>query len=102
LFEQTKDTISASEVANTGELKLAKDEHSSFTPSILPAYKQILKTLKEHDADTITIVAIGPMTNLALAAAEDAETFLRAKEVVVMGGAVDVPGNVSSSSSTKI
>ncbi|MBX5449065.1 nucleoside hydrolase [Thermogemmatispora sp.] len=44
---------------------------------------------------TITLVAIGPLTNLALAVRMDPEIAQQVREVVIMGGALRVPGNVT-------
>lgn len=43
----------------------------------------------------LTLVALGPLTNLALAWRRDAHALRQLAEVVIMGGAVTVPGNVT-------
>ncbi|AMB98666.1 ribosylpyrimidine nucleosidase [Aerococcus urinaehominis] len=45
--------------------------------------------------DELTIVTTGPLTNLALAIQKDPEAMLSVRQVVSMGGALTVPGNVS-------
>lgn len=45
----------------------------------------ILNTIKENPYQ-VTLLAIGPLTNLASAYLKDKETFLKVKEIVMMGG----------------
>jgi inosine-uridine nucleoside N-ribohydrolase len=58
------------------------------------AAEAILETVDRWGSE-LTVVALGPLTNLAAAAALDARRLARAGRVVVMGGAVAVSGNVT-------
>lgn len=66
----------------------------STKPSELPAADLILEVLKTHEPNTVRIAAVAPLTNLALAYQKDPATFRRVHSISVMGGALDVPGNV--------
>jgi inosine-uridine nucleoside N-ribohydrolase len=54
----------------------------------------IVDATRRHAAE-LTIVALGPLTNLALAVERDAAAIRGVGRIVVMGGAVDVRGNVT-------
>ncbi|KAL8662704.1 MAG: hypothetical protein Q9202_004489 [Teloschistes flavicans] len=66
-----------------------------FTPSSSPSHLEILEILSREPPNTVTIIAIGPLTTVATAAAHSPTTFLRARQVLVMGGAIAVPGNMT-------
>lgn len=53
----------------------------------------ILNTLKNEE--NVSIIALGPLTNLCRAIEKDSETFHRVKEIVSMGGAYKSHGNCS-------
>lgn len=55
----------------------------------------MLEILRTEPENSVTIVALGPLTNLAHAFRADPTTFARVGGVVWMGGALDVPGNTS-------
>ena len=52
-------------------------------------------TLARQHPNELTLIAIGPLTNVALALHRDLEGMKKFKEVVIMGGAVRVKGNVT-------
>ena len=53
----------------------------------------IIETLKKEEE--VSIIALGPLTNLAKALMKDKEAFTRLKECVSMGGAFRIHGNCS-------
>jgi purine nucleosidase/pyrimidine-specific ribonucleoside hydrolase len=59
-----------------------------------PAAEVILDAVDRWGAG-LTIVALGPLTNLALALQLDPRRLARAGRIVIMGGAIAVPGNVT-------
>ncbi|MNJ35913.1 Pyrimidine-specific ribonucleoside hydrolase RihA [compost metagenome] len=62
--------------------------------SDLAASDYIIRQVKERPHE-MTIIAVGPLTNLALAIEKAPEIVPLIGEVVVMGGAVTVPGNIT-------
>ncbi|MBV9661698.1 MAG: nucleoside hydrolase [Acidimicrobiales bacterium] len=59
-----------------------------------PAAVQLLRIVRAHPGQC-TIVATGPLTNLALALLLDPEVAALVSDVVVMGGTVEHPGNIT-------
>ena len=63
----------------------------------LHAVDFIVKTLKDADTDSITLVPTGPLTNIALAIIKDPSILDSIKQIVLMGGAMREAGNLSAS-----
>ncbi len=63
-------------------------------PADLAGPAQILEVVRRHPGEVV-LVAIGPLTNVALALREDAGAMRRLRGLVVMGGAVAGPGNIT-------
>jgi len=65
-------------------------------PPASPSAAETLVALARAHAERLTLIALGPLTNLALALRLDADALRRIGRVVMMGGAVDVPGNTAT------
>jgi purine nucleosidase len=68
-------------------------EHTSG-PVDEPAPAMLCRLAREHEG-ALHVVAVGPLTNVALACRLDPEFPRRLRRLIVMGGAAAVPGNVT-------
>ena len=63
-------------------------------PQTEPAVDYIIRKTRERPGE-LTLVALGPLTNLARAIRREARVVEWTKELVVMGGAIEVGGNIT-------
>lgn len=66
-----------------------------------PAHRFIIETVRANPGE-VTLIAVGRMSNLAFALKEDPEIASLAKQVIIMGGAFDVPGNITPAAEANI
>ncbi len=59
-----------------------------------PADELMTRMARQHP-DEMTLIAVGPLTNLALAIQKDPEGMRKLKDIVIMGGAVRTGGNIT-------
>jgi inosine-uridine nucleoside N-ribohydrolase len=74
-----------------GHLELPVPAH---TPTASHAVDVIIETIMDAPGE-ITLVPVGPLTNIALAVRREPRIAERVREVVIMGGALRVPGNTT-------
>ncbi|MEH2250628.1 nucleoside hydrolase [Nostoc sp.] len=67
----------------------------TIEPSTENAVDLLLKTVQEY-GDSLTIIALGPLTNVATAIQRAGATMKKIGRIVIMGGAVTVPGNITA------
>ncbi len=88
-----------------GEFELGENYHGpggmtvplpdpEAAPNPLPAERYLCDAARDSD-DDLTIIALGPLTNVALAIRRDPDAMSQVREILVMGGAVEVGGNVT-------
>lgn len=58
------------------------------------AVERLVAEINQHPG-AVTVLALGPLTNIALALRLDPEIETRIRQIVIMGGSVTAPGNAS-------
>ncbi|MDP5007846.1 MAG: nucleoside hydrolase, partial [Glaciimonas sp.] len=86
---------SSPEPMSQSDLKASPDGFATTTKlQTMSAVDFIIQSVKKYPHQ-VTILAIGPMTNVALAVRKNPEIIPLIKQIIYMGGAIDVKGNTT-------
>jgi inosine-uridine nucleoside N-ribohydrolase len=96
LFGPRKAYVGAYREAQSGPGDLVPPPPDGFATHTAPAKEDAVHFLIEtfhHYPHEVTLLAIGPLTNVALAMREDPTIVPLIKQIVIMGGQIYAPGN---------
>lgn len=68
---------------------------SARLPSILPTAQEVWNDCVRRYPDEVTLITLGPLTNVALGLKVNPLTVQKFHSVIAMGGAIGVPGNIA-------
>jgi purine nucleosidase len=78
-----------------GGAKIDRREGETWWEIFSKGVDELIPTMARQYPDELTLIATGPLTNLALALQKDVEGMKKLKEVTIMGGAVRTKGNIT-------
>ena len=78
-----------------GGVKIQPIEGEAWAKAFSGSAEELILEMVSQNPGEITLIAIGPLTNLALALQKNREGMKQLKEIVIMGGAVREKGNVT-------
>jgi len=78
-----------------GGAKIDRAEGKEWWQRYAGLADELITRMAHQYPDEMTLIATGPLTNVALAIKEDTEGMRKLKEIVIMGGAVRTSGNIT-------
>ncbi|MBA7666159.1 Pyrimidine-specific ribonucleoside hydrolase RihB [subsurface metagenome] len=78
-----------------GGIKEPYGGFSKLKASSMDATDFIIEKVMENPGQ-ITLICVGPLTNIAMALRKEPQIIPNVKELIIMGGAIDRPGNITS------
>lgn len=90
-----KASLLSPETHGDSGLGYAKLPEPTTNPQVQHGSDYIVEEIMSHPGE-ITLVAIGPLTNVALAIRKEPRIAQNVKEVFIMGGAIQHPGNTTA------